>query len=116
MGEWLFFAYPKKSHQKKRYPTCPPCGCPAMLEWTGGMLNSLRSDRRIPKTPAQPVLLGEPERGFKVKIKNEVHKTKKQRKINYLSSFRHASSRNPFYYTFWIPAFAVMTKVQLRCS
>jgi hypothetical protein len=32
MGESLFFAYPKKSHQKKRYPTCPPCGYPAMLE------------------------------------------------------------------------------------
>jgi hypothetical protein len=32
MGEWLFFAYPKKSHQKKGYPTCSPCGFPAMLE------------------------------------------------------------------------------------
>jgi hypothetical protein len=32
MGEWLFFAYPKKSHQKKGYPTCSSCGCPAMLE------------------------------------------------------------------------------------
>jgi len=30
------------------------------------MLNSLRSDRRIPKPLAHPVLLGEPERAFKV--------------------------------------------------
>jgi hypothetical protein len=30
------------------------------------MLNSLRSDRRIPKSTAHPVLLGEPERGLKV--------------------------------------------------
>ena len=31
LGEWLFFAYPKKSHQKKGYPTCTPCGYPEML-------------------------------------------------------------------------------------
>jgi len=63
MGEYLFFAYPKKRYQKKGYPTCPPFGLPAMLECVGGMLNSLRSDKRIPKSPTHPVLLGEPERG-----------------------------------------------------
>ena len=42
------------------------------------MLNSLRSDRRIPNSPAHPVLLGEPERG-RLKIKDEGLKTKDQR-------------------------------------
>jgi hypothetical protein len=70
MGEYLFFAYPKKRYQKKGYPTCPPFGLPAMLECVGGMLNSLRSDKRIPKSPTHPVLLGEPERGGKVKIED----------------------------------------------
>jgi hypothetical protein len=31
------------------------------------MLNSLRSDRRIPKSPAHPALLGKPERDLRVK-------------------------------------------------
>jgi len=42
------------------------------------MLNSLRSDRRIPKTPAHPVLLGEPEREFKIRSKDVGQKTKEK--------------------------------------
>ena len=53
------------------------------------MLNSLRSDRRIPKTPAHPVLLGEPERG-RLKIKDEGQKTKDQRLKSKHSHLHHS--------------------------
>jgi hypothetical protein len=38
--------------------------------------------------------------GFKFNIEQEGQKIKDQRDINYLSSFRHASSRNPFFILF----------------
>ena len=94
-------------------------GCPAMLEWTGGMWNSLRSDSHNPKTPPHPVLLGESERegesqGQRTKDKGP----KTQVKTRTFPSFRHGSSRNPFFTMvnrLWIPACAGMTVVSLGC-
>jgi len=60
------------------------------------MLNSLRSDRRIPKSPPHPVLLGEPERG--IEEQNRRQRTKDQ-----------GSKRNQL--SIVIPAWTGMTEV-----
>jgi len=75
------------------------------------MLNSLRSDRRIPKSPTHPVLLGEPERG--VKIKDERLRTK-EKSIIYRHSGIPQTGIHSFYY-FWIPAFAGITDEKIGC-
>ena len=62
--------------------------CDARMSRRDAELAALRQTH--PETPAHPVLFGEPEREGKVKIEDEGPKSKDQRKINFLSSFRHS--------------------------
>ena len=96
-GEYLFFAYPKKSHQKKGYPTCTPCGCPAMLDWTGGMWTRCRSD----STSRHPRLILCFSASLNGRfLDQEIIRWPKIKKTS--SSFWHASGRKPSFDSFWI--------------
>jgi len=44
MGEYLFFAWPKKRHQKKGHPTVLACGVSVRFSLERALRNSLRSD------------------------------------------------------------------------
>ena len=60
-------------------------------------VNSLRSDSTS-RNPRLILCFSASLNGrLEIKIKDEGQETKDQRDINYLSSFRHASSQNPFF-------------------
>ena len=50
MGEYLFFAWPKKRYQKKGHPAVLAFGCSVRFSLQRALRNSLRSDspRAIP--------------------------------------------------------------------
>ena len=66
-------------------------------------VNSLSLGQHIPKSPAHPVLLGEPERGLKV------NPNTKPTHIIYRHSGMPLAGIHSFY-SFWIPAYAGMTE------
>jgi len=68
VGRVSFLCLPKEKVPKEKAPDMlahsESLWVPCDARMTRRGANSLRSDRRTPKPPTHPVLLGKPERGF----------------------------------------------------